>query len=111
MVATPSGLVMMIITMVMIAVMMIMLVFRKKRGAIDMLAGPWVIRNHDDYNEDDDYIQWLTMMMIVLLIEKGFNQYDGWSIRNQDDDNDQYDDDDDGWDGYSDNKNDNGVSY
>ena len=40
MVATPSGLVMMIITMVMIAVMMIMLVFRKKRGAIDMLAGP-----------------------------------------------------------------------
>ena len=40
MVATPSGLVMMIVTMMMIAVMMIMLVFRKKRDAIDMLAGP-----------------------------------------------------------------------
>ena len=57
MVASPSGLVMMIVTMMMIAVMMIMLVFRKKRDAIDMLAGPWVIRNLDDYNEDDDYIQ------------------------------------------------------
>ena len=61
MVATPSGLVMMIITMMMITsmlitVMMMMPVFRKKRGAIDMLAGP-VIRNHDDYNEVDDYIQ------------------------------------------------------
>ena len=40
MVASPSGLVMMIVTMMMIAVMMIMLVFRKKRDAIDMLAGP-----------------------------------------------------------------------
>ena len=56
MVATPSGLVMMIITMTMITVTMMMPVFRKKRGAIDMLAGP-VIRNHDDYNEVDDYIQ------------------------------------------------------
>ena len=49
-------LVMMIITMMVITVTMMMPVFRKKRGAIDMLAGP-VIRNHDDYNEVDDYIQ------------------------------------------------------
>ena len=56
MVATPSGLVMMIITKTMITVTMMMPVFRKKRGAIDMLVGP-VIRNHDDYNEVDDYIQ------------------------------------------------------
>ena len=56
MVASPSGLVMMIVTMMMIAVMMIMLVFRKKRDAIDMLVGP-VIRNHDDYNGVDYYIQ------------------------------------------------------
>ena len=40
MVASPSGMVMMIVTMMMIEVMMIMLVFRTKRDAIDMLAGP-----------------------------------------------------------------------
>ena len=56
MVATPSGLVMMIITMTMITVTMMMPVFRKKRDAIDMLAGP-VIRNHDDYNEVENYTQ------------------------------------------------------
>ena len=50
MVATPSGLVMMI------TVTMMMPVFRKKRDAIDMLAGP-VIRNHDDYNEVENYTQ------------------------------------------------------
>ena len=56
MVATPSGLVMMIITMMVITLCDYYsddddVSFRKKRDAIDMLAGP-VFRNH----EVDDYI-------------------------------------------------------